>query len=173
MRRLLILVVTTTLLAANSTQAAYVLFFHVFGDWSVVCSKDEASDRRWCTLSAPPPAMESAGSRSLVKIGGGTGGEFTVALRLVGTIAPDQPAFLRIDGNIPHRTQPDRVGEALWSGAEAMRIVDEMKRGKAMVLRSFAAWTGAPRDEVISLDGFSEAFSTYQEKHATYGVESQ
>lgn len=154
-------------LAAN---AAYVLYYHVFGSWAVVCSMDEASKRRWCSLSAPPPAMETAGNNSLITVSEDSSGGMTVSLRLAGAIAPDQPAFIRIDGKLQYRVQPNRVGEASWSGAEAAAIVEEFKRGKAITLRSFSAWTGAPRDEALSLNKFDEALSTYRENRRIYGV---
>lgn len=157
-------------LPSAAANAAYVLYFHVFGSWAVVCSMDEASKRRWCSLSAPPPVMESAGVNSLISVAYTADGGITVDLRLAGAIAPDQPAFIRIDGNLEHRVQPNRVGEASWSGDEATAIVEEFKRGKTVSLRSFSAWTGAPRVESISLDSFAQALSTYGEKRRVHGV---
>lgn len=157
-------------LPAFGAHAAYVLFFHTYGDWSVICSKDEASGRRWCNMSAPPPSIATSEPRTVVTISEPTPGNFSIGLNVGTTTAPEQPAFLRVDGNLSHRVQPNRVGEAGWSGSEAVAIVDQLKRGKAMVVRSFAAWTGAPRDEIFSLDGFNEALSAYREKRRTYGV---
>lgn len=160
-------------LAGGPAVAAFVLYYHAFGDWSVVCSKDEASGRHWCDLSAPPPTITTVGPRTVIKVSEPTPGTFTVTLNVSGTIAQGQPAFLRVDGNIPHRVQPNRVGEAGWSGADAATIIEQFKRGKALVVRSFAAWTGAPRDEILSLDGFNEALSTYREKRITYGATAE
>ena len=160
-------------LAAPPAVAKFVLYYHAFGDWSVVCSKDEASGRHWCDLSAPPPTITTVGPRTVVKIAEPTPGTFTVRLTVGGAIAQGQPIFLRVDGNIPHRVQPSRVGEAGWDGSDAAAIIDQFKRGKALVVRSFAAWTGAPRDETLSLDGFNEALSTFREKRITYGVTAE
>jgi len=55
-------------LQASSTDAAYVLFFHAYGDWSVICSKDEGSGRRWCNMSAPPPSLATSGPRTVVMV---------------------------------------------------------------------------------------------------------
>ncbi len=160
-------------LAGGPAVAAFVLYYHAFGDWSVVCSKDEASGRHWCDLSAPPPTITTVGPRTVIKVSEPTPGTFTVRLNVGSAIAQGQPIFLRVDGNIPHRVQPNRVGEAGWSGPDAAAIVEQFKRGKALVVRSFAAWTGAPRDETLSLDGFNEALSTYREKKLTYGVTAE
>jgi len=157
-------------LQASSTDAAYVLFFHAYGDWSVICSKDEGSGRRWCNMSAPPPSLATSGPRTVVMVSEPAPGVFSIGINVGTTTAPKQPAFLRVDGNLPHRVQPNRVGEAGWSGPDAAAIVDQLKRGKALVVRSFAAWTGAPRDEIFSLDGFNEALSAYREKRLIYGV---
>lgn len=157
-------------LAATPAVAAFVLYYHAFGDWSVVCSKDEASGRFWCELSAPPPTITTVGPRTVITVSEPTPGNFTVRLNVGSTIAQGQPAFLRVDGNIPHRVQPNRVGEAGWDGADAAAIIDQFKRGRALVVRAFAAWTGAPRDETLSLDGFNEALSTYRAKRILYGA---
>ncbi len=78
--------------------------------------------------------------------------------------------FLRVDGNPVHRAAPDRLGGAGWSGPEAAKIIDELKAGTGMVVRSFAAGSGAARDEFLSLGGFGDALTAYRDNLRTFGI---
>lgn len=158
-----------------SGTAGYIIYFHTFGDWSVICSKDEPTDRRSCSLSAPPPAIDLSAARSQITVAEGDNGAVTISIRIGGVIVPGMPLYLRIDGDSPHQAQPNRFGETVWTGAEAVAIRDQLARGRRMVLRSFPvsndpADTGKPRDEMISLSGFDEALKTYRANLQAYGV---
>ncbi len=158
------------LIAPSKARASYILYFHTFGDWSVICWTDEASGRKGCSLNAPPPALEVAERHSQVAVAEPAAGAFTVTIRVRSAIQPGQPAFLRVDGNAAHRAAPDRLGGAGWSGTEAAAIIDELKAGAGMVVRSFAAGTGAARDEFLSLSGFGDALAAYRGNLRTYGI---
>ena len=133
-----------------------------------VCST--ASRRNGCSLTGPPPAIDLDGGHSQVTVAEEAGGAFTVTLRVRGAIQPGQPAFLRVDGNPAHRAAPDRLGSAGWSGPEAAKIIDELKAGTGMVVRSFAAGSGAARDEFLSLGGFGDALTAYRDNRRTFGI---
>ena len=87
-----------------------------------------------------------------------------------GTVTEIQPTFLRVDGNPVHRAAPDRFGGAGWSGPEAAKIIDELKAGTGVVVRSFAAGSGAARDEFLSLGGFGDALTAYRGNLRTFGI---
>ncbi len=158
------------LFAPSGARASYILYFHTFGDWSVICWTDEASGRKDCSLTGPPPTIDLDGRHPQVTVAEPAAGVFTVTLRVRGAIQPGQPAFLRVDGNPVHRAAPDRLGSAGWSGPEAAKIIDEFKAGTWMVVRSFAAGSGAARDEFLSLSGFGDALTAYRGNLRTFGI---
>ncbi len=158
------------LFAPPEARASYILYFHTFGDWSVICWTDEASGRKDCSLTGPPPAIDLNERHSQVAVAEQAAGAFTVTLRVRGAIEPGQPAFLRVDGNAVHRAVPDRLGGAGWDGPEAAKIIGELEAGTGMVVRSFAAGSGAARDEFLSLDGFGDALAAYRANLRTFGI---
>ncbi len=143
--------------AALAAAAAYVTYMATFGDWSVLCAYDEPTRRHWCTLQAPPPTLFDG--RSEIVVGEEADGVYWVVVRVRGGVVPGSPVYLRVDANPPHGAYPNRVGEAVWRGVAAADLVDEMRLGRHLVVRSFAAAGTAPRDEHLALDGFAEALA--------------
>jgi len=150
----LIAALAALLVVSASADAAYVYFYRVFGDWSLVCALDEPSGRRTCALSAPIPQL--AAPRSVVDIRS-DGGGWVVLVRVLAGHRDDAPIYLRVDDHEPHQAKLDRFGHATWNGADAAAIVDEMKDAEGVVVRSFAGAEGQPRDEFIAADQFSAA----------------
>lgn len=147
-------------LVSSVAAAAFVTYLRAYGDWSVSCAVDEPTRYRWCTLQAPPPQLFDG--RSEVAVSEVRDGDFVVAVRILEGVGDGAPVYLRIDANPPHRAEPSRVGEAVWRGAEAAALVGELRSGRNMVLRSFPASGGPPRDERYSLELFGEALAEYR-----------
>lgn len=144
-------------LAANAARLDY---FALFGEWSVICSADEAAGVRTCALEAPPLDLDRP--RNAIELRQGEGGEPEIAVRRRGTVNAATPVFLRIDAHPPHKATPAPSGEVLWPAAEATKIIEELKKGHEMVLRTFIGSDNRPRDEFISLSGFGEAWEAYR-----------
>ncbi|MBL8660060.1 MAG: DUF2914 domain-containing protein [Rhodospirillales bacterium] len=147
---------------AVAAPVGSVSYFRSFGQWTVICGRDDAGGHDNCTLSAPPP--EFRGADSQIEIGHGSGEKAAVTMRVRGTLMPESPFYLRVDAKPPHQTSPNRFGEGGWSGAEAQTIIDELAAGQQVVVRWFVGPPPSPRDEVLSLDGFDEAMSDLAEK---------
>jgi len=160
--------VLSTMIVASPAGATFVFYFRTFGEWSLICALDEPTGRRTCTLSAPPPEM--AASRSVLSVEPDANGTFALKVRALGALTPGAPLYLRIDGNPPRRATPDRLGEAAWQAEAARELIGEITDGTTLVLRSFVGENADPRDEVVSLDGFSPALEVYREKLKDYGV---
>ena len=143
-------------------KSAYVYYFRSFGDWSVICALDEPTERRSCTLSAPPP--ELAASRSVVSVRRAADASLEVEVRVLGALRADAPVYLRIDGEPPWQQPLDRFGVAAWRGPEAASLIDQLEQGRRLVLRSFIAGSALPRDEFVSLQSFDEALDAYRKR---------
>ena len=162
------LLVAVSLLVSTVAGAAFVTYLRSYGDWSVECALDEPTRQRWCTLQAPPPELFD--QRSEVAVSEQRDGALAVTARVLRVLREGAPVYLRIDANPPHRGEPDRVGEAVWRGAEAATLVGELANGRNMVLRTFPGDGAAPRDETYSLAGFADALADYR---ARVGIRSR
>lgn len=160
----LVAAAASALPAGNAVAAPVgpVSYFRSFGQWTVICARDNAGGHDNCTLSAPPPDLH--GAESQIEIGDGPGETASVTMRVRGTLMPESPFYLRVDAKPPHQTSPNRFGEGGWSGADAQTIIDELAAGQQVVVRWFVGPPPSPRDEVMSLDGFDEAISDLAEK---------
>jgi hypothetical protein len=146
----------------TAAPVGYVYYFRSFGQWTVICGRDDAARHDNCTLSAPPPEMH--GAESQIEISHGPSGNAAVSLRVRGALMPSAPFYLRVDAKPPHQTMPNRFGEGGWSGPEAQTIIDELNAGQQVVVRWFVGPPPSPRDELFSLDGFDEAMANLAEK---------
>jgi hypothetical protein len=108
--------------------------------------------------------------RSVITVLRQEGGHHTVKLRFPGMLAPDTPAFLRVDDRDAIAAHPNPFGDASLTGADADRLMGDMAAGSSLVVRSFSAAGKAPRDETIELAGFTEALRTYDEALARFGA---
>lgn len=155
-------------LMPSAGRAEYVYYYRVFGDWAVICSLDEPTDSRSCTLSGPPPAL--AASKTVVAIKEPAADQFEVAVRVLAVIAPGQPLHFTIDASPPHQASPDRFGAADWTGAEAAAIVGELDRGHRLEILSFLLERTRQQQEVLSLEGFSEALAAFRRRLRDQGI---
>jgi hypothetical protein len=170
MRLLPALGLTLTLLLGAMTPAAAALFYNqVFGDWSLFCSRDDATGAAQCRLAAPPPSLNYRAQRNIVVIREPGADRFEVEIEIRDMASPALPAFLWVEGFAVHEA-PTRSGKALWQGAEALRIIGEMRAARRMVLRVQTVPDGLPRDAVISLARFREALAAYRQVIRIYGL---
>ena len=147
-------------MAPLAAGAARLDYFALFGEWSVICAADEAVGERTCAVEAPP--LDPDRPRNAIELRRGEGGEPEIAVRRRETVNAATPVFVRIDAHPPHRATPAPSGEVLWPAAEATQIIEELKGGNEMVLRTFIGSDNRPRDEFISLSGFDQAWEAYR-----------
>ena len=152
-----------------SAGAEGLEYFALFDEWSVICTGDEAAGARTCAMEAPP--LDPHRPRSAIELRPGDNGDPEIAVRRQETVNPGTPVFLRIDAHSPHWASPTPSGEVIWAEAEADRIIEELKRGEEMVLRSFTGSDNRPRDEFISLMGFNAAWEAYRQQSEQRAME--
>lgn len=169
MKRVLLpcLFLVAVLVAPMAARAAFVLYFHTFGEWSVSCWRDPFSGDNFCSLSAPPPVLNTTGRRGLIGLAEEKDG---IAIWALPGGEPGDQVSLRVDDNPSHPAQLDINGRANWRGAEALDILDEFISGVTMRLNSFPIGGMSPPVEILSLETFLDALSIYQAKLLTYSV---
>jgi invasion protein IalB len=144
-------------LAANADRLDY---FALFGEWSVICAADEAAGERTCAIEAPP--LDPNRPRNAIEVRRAEDGAPEIAIRRRAMVNAATPVFLRIDANPAHRAVPTPSGEVLWLAVDATEIIEQLRTGNEMVLRTFTGNDNRPRDEFISLSGFTLAWEAYR-----------
>ena len=158
-------------LAPLVASAARLDYFALFGEWSVICSADEAARERTCAIEAPPLDLDRP--RNAIELTRAEDGEPEIVIRRRAMVNAATPVFLRIDSHPAHKATPTPSGEVLWPAAEAIRIIEELKGGTEMVLRTFTGSDNRPRDEFISLNGFEQAWEAYRLQSAPSGLPAE
>lgn len=145
---------------SSPADAARLDYFALFGEWSVICTVEENAGERTCVMEAPP--VDPNRPRSTIELRQEEDGEPQIGIRRRRTANAATPVFLRIDAHPPHRTTPTPSGDVFWPPADSTRIIEELRSGTEMVLRTFTGSDNRPRDEFISLSGFEQAWQAYR-----------
>lgn len=159
------------LAAAVPVATAYVLYYHAFGEWAVVCWKDLIGPRRSCYIEAPPSSLSAGGGAASVRIEPDDGTGYAVTVAAGSGAVLGKRVILRVDGNAPHERAPDRLDDVVWRGGVADLIVDELRRGRTLSLRFPAAAEGAG-EMTIPLAGFADAFAAFHARLSALGAET-
>ncbi len=172
-KRLGIILALFLALAWGGGAQAYVFYSRDFGDWTVTCWSPDAARQnpdaiaggKTCSLTAPPPKLQDAipyrPGPTTVTIAETDRGAYSVALRIRRPLTRDLPVTLRIDGgNVAHMIA-NRFGDALLTGAPATDLVNALRRGRKLVIRSAPEGEDGPK-ESIDLRGFANALLTYR-----------
>ena len=142
---------------APLASAAYVTFHQVFGDWAVTCWRNEANGRSDCALSAPPPRLERA-PISVVQVTEPISGGFALTVEAREATATGATVSLQVDAGSVLQAPLGADYVARWTSTDAGPVVAEMLEGKTIRVTSPAPGSGAPQEEVLSLQDFGQAF---------------
>lgn len=157
-------------MAIHAARAQYVLYYHAFGDWTVICALDEPTARTRCELRAPVPDLGSATDAVRLEVIEPPAGDTAVLLHVNQAVDATRGLSLAVDGNAPHQTLLTRTGDAGWRGAEAAAILGEMAGGTAVTVR-FVRWgDGAVSERRFALTGFPAARQTYLQRSGAAGA---
>lgn len=146
---------------AAPPAGAWTFYYHLFGDWRLVCWRTlpESRDGR-CDLSAPPEELK-AGPLDVLHVAETAPDQFRVWIEIRERLEPRVPAFVRI-GRFPVHQAVPRGDEAAWTGAEAFRMVGEMRAADRLVFRVETAPDALPHDTPVGLAPFRAALSAYR-----------
>ena len=149
------------LAAVTPALAAYVLYFHVWGAWTVTCWQDMLGPPKQCRLSAPREQLGPGPRQNLVSVAEAAPDVFRVTVEVRDLPMEGMPLYLRVDGYDVHRASMDRH-EGGWSGADAGQIIGEMVAGQVLVYRVFTDPDGKPHDTEVPLADFATALEAYR-----------
>lgn len=138
-------------------SAAFVLFSQSFGAWSVVCWKDEASNRVTCSADAPPTTLDAIPD-GVVRVSEAASGAFTISVEMRADVAPGGTVRLAVDGDSAQRLTLGVDYVARLDGVAAGSLVAAMLEGRELDVGA-AGYAGRPDVAMaIPLDSFPEAF---------------
>lgn len=169
MPRVLMAVVILGWLLAGPASAAYVFYYEVVGEWTIVCWRDQFSDQRLCHLTAPRDTLSYEFPPNVIMVEEYAPDAFQVAVRIRHDHVPGIPVSLKVDGNRTHETAVD--GEfGRWTGDDARAILSEMQKGDQVIYRVQTPPDGLPIDTRVGLLGFRQALATYRGLVRVHGL---
>ncbi len=167
MRRAALLAVALVLFARPA--GGWTFYYHVFGDWRLVCWRSAADSRDpRCDLSAPPEEI-TPGAQNVLHVAEPAPDQFQVWIEIRDRPAPGVAAFVRVGTFPAHQAMP-AGGAAAWHGAEALRMVSEMRAAERLAFRVETAPYGLPRDTPVALGEFRAALAAYRDAIRRNGI---
>lgn len=145
-------------LPGSAAAVAYVLYYHTFGDWAVVCWRSMVDGQQSCYIDAPPVTYNVDPYTSAVRIEPDGSGVHIVISARSGT-RTGTPVRLAVDGQTIYEGSPDSLDHVSFAGAGAAGIVDVFRRGQSLVIEL----PELERKQQLSLAHFDEAFSAFKQ----------
>ncbi len=155
--------VTLALLPASAAAVTYILYYHTFGDWAVVCWRGMAAGEQSCFMNAPPIAFNTDPFTSDIKIEP-VGKEIELAVSARSGMRTGTKVRLLVDGRSVAESMSDRIDHAIFSGAEAQAILQALQTGRRLVIDL----PDAKRQIEMSLKDFGNAYAAFQENLAYF-----
>ena len=145
------------LFAVSAHAVPYVLYYHTFGDWAVVCWKGLADGRKSCFMDAPPVAFNPDPNTSAIRIQPeGPGVNITVSARSgtrLGTTVR-----LVVDGITAYEGSSDRIDHVLLKGETAAAMIETFKKGHSLAIEL----PDIERSIHLSLIGFEDGYNAFE-----------
>ena len=154
---------------ASAQAASFVFFYQTYGEWTLVCGRDEVSLAETCSLSARQPSLDLVTPQNVISVVEMAPNAFRVAISVRNSVVQGLPLFLRVDDFPAHAAEV--VGAAAaWDGDVGRTIVAELNAGQAVVYRVHTAPDGAPFDTQVSLAQFAAALNAYRSTIRVHGI---
>jgi invasion protein IalB len=155
---------SVALFAAGPVRAVpYVLYYHTFGDWAVVCWEGLAEGTKSCFIDAPPIAFNSEPETSAIRIQPADKGiNITISARS-GTRSGTKVRLV-VDGIAAYEGSSDRIDHVSFDGNSATAMVDVFKKGHSLAIEL----PELNRSIHLSLIGFEDAYTAFEENLDRY-----
>ncbi len=136
----------------------YVLYFHTFGDWAVVCWQGLVAGEKSCFIDAPPVAFNPEPLTSGIRIQPAANGVTILVSARSGTRFGTKVRLV-VDGATAHEAAPDRLDHVIFEGQEATALVEEFRKGRALSIEL----PEIGRALRLSLIEFEDAYTAFEE----------
>lgn len=156
-------VVLLALLSAPAGAVTYILYYHTFGDWAVVCWRGMAAGEQSCFMDAPPIEFNSDPYTSEIKIEP-AGKEIELVVSARSGMRNGTKVRLLVDGATVGEGVSDRIDHVVFSGTDAQAVIRALQTGKRLVIDL----PDAKRQLEMSLKDFGNAYAAFQENLAYF-----
>lgn len=159
---------------ATPVAASYIVYYKVFGAWTVLCSRDEPTGKHKCLLQAVPRAIGHTSRYNTLEVAEVADDRFSVTLRVRDDFDRRRAVTLQVGDNPPHNAFMDRFGTAVWAGDPARLIVGEMAQGPDVRIALMLLGEKVQRQSRAPLRQFSNAIAIYRwlvRKYAAIGAD--
>jgi invasion protein IalB len=146
----------------------YVVHYHSFGEWSVVCWYGLVSDEQSCYIDGPAIAFNALPRSSAVRITEHPPGTLTVTVFSRSGTSAGARVSLSVDGRRMAEGDPDQLDRVTWSGEEAKALVEQLRAGKKLHLDLSDVRKRPIGEQDIPLAGFADAFDDYRTELARF-----
>ena len=151
------------LLSAPATAVTYILYYHTFGDWAVVCWRGMAAGEQSCFMDAPPIEFNTDPYTSEIKIEP-VGKEIELVVSARSGMRNGTKVRLLVDGTSVGEGVSDRIDHVVFSGTDAQAVIHALQSGKRLVIDL----PDAKRQLEMSLKDFGNAYAAFQENLAYF-----
>ncbi|HEY4636166.1 MAG TPA: hypothetical protein VIG92_06365 [Rhodospirillales bacterium] len=146
------------LLPLNAAAVTYILYYHTFGDWAVVCWRGMVEGEKSCFIDGPPIQFNSDPFTSEVRIEpAGDAVQLTVSARS-GT-RTGAKVRLVVDGKTLQEGHSDRIDHVNFAGTDAAALIEAFRNGKVLLVEL----PDLKRNLKLSLIGFDDAYTAFEE----------
>lgn len=156
-------VMLLALLPVPAAAVTYILYYHTFGDWAVVCWRGMAAGEQSCFMDAPPIEFNADPYTSEIKIEP-VGKEIEIVVSARSGMRNGTKVRLLVDGKSVGEGVSDQIDHVVFSGADAQAVIRELQAGKRLIIEL----PDAKRQLEISLKVFGNAFAAFQENLAYF-----
>lgn len=141
-----------------ASAVPYVLYYHTFGDWAVVCWEGLVKGEKSCFMDAPPVAFNPDPLTSGIRVQPAAGGVSIMVSARSGTRFGTKVRVV-VDSVSTHEGAPDRLDHVTFEGAEAAAMIEEFRKGHTLSIEL----PDIGRKLELSLIGFEEAYTAFEE----------
>jgi len=146
------------LFPASAGAVAYILYYHTFGDWAVVCWRGMVEGEKSCFIDGPPIEFNMNPFTSSIRIEpAGNAVQLTVSARS-GTRTGTKVRLV-VDGRTVKEGASNRIDHLDVTGSEAAAVIEDFRKGKVLLIELPAI----KRRVRLSLIGFEEAYAAFEE----------
>jgi invasion protein IalB len=148
---------------ATAFAVTYILYYHTFGDWAVVCYRGMVDGNKSCFIDGPPIQFNNDPYTSEVRIEP-AGGAVQVTVSARSGTRTGTKVRISVDGRTVQEGASDQIDHMIIAGADAASLIETMRNGTILVVEL----PELKRKMALSLKEFDDAYAAFDENLDRY-----
>ncbi|MGB8273665.1 MAG: invasion associated locus B family protein [Alphaproteobacteria bacterium] len=162
LRPFLALLGLAVLLPLGARAVPYVVYYRIFGEWSVVCWRGLVAGDKSCYIDAPAIAFNESPHSSSIRLTEDQAGTPVITVFSRSGTARGASVALTVDGAVAAQADPDALDRASWRSPETEALIARLRAGHGLGIELFDSRGRLIGDKTISLAQFADAFDDYR-----------